>query len=339
MKRQNIPFTTISAAGLHGVGWRKLPANIWRLGNGWLRSQRILRQYRPDVLLFTGGYVAVPMALAGRQAHIPSLLYVPDIEPGLALKVLTRFTNAVAITVADTQAYLPAKNKATVTGYPIRPELAQWQPQAARQFLGLDADKPVLLVTGGSKGARSINRAVLHSLPRLLADLQVYHITGELDWSEVQAARAELPGDLVGRYHIAPYQHEMGAALAAANLALCRAGASTLGELPLFGLPAVLVPYPYAWRYQRVNADYLVRHGAAVMVRDEVLAEQILPVITDLLGSPQRRQKMSESMRALAQPQAAQSLAQLIRQLASPTGTVSQAGCQPSKEKGKGVKW
>ena len=252
VKRNQIPYAAIPAAGVHGVGWRMLPRNLWQLFRGVLASRRILRQFRPDLLLFTGGYVAVPMAVAGHA--VPTLLYVPDIEPGLALKVLARFADRIAVTAESSKKYFRAGAPVTVTGYPIRPELARLERDAARQSLGLAPQGTVLLVMGGSKGARSINRALLAILPDLPVEIQVLHLTGQLDWDEVQGARAALPADVAARYHPLPYLHDMGAALAAADLAVSRAGASTLGEFPLFGLPAILVPYPYAWRYQKVNA-------------------------------------------------------------------------------------
>lgn len=113
-----------------------------------------------------------------------------------------------------------------------------------------------------------------------------------------------------------PYLHQMGAALAAADLAVSRAGASTLGEYPLFGLPAVLVPYPHAWRYQKVNADYLINKGAAVLLENDQLADQLLPTIQKFVQDPERLQKMRQAMSALARPHAAQNLADLVRKLA-----------------------
>jgi UDP-N-acetylglucosamine--N-acetylmuramyl-(pentapeptide) pyrophosphoryl-undecaprenol N-acetylglucosamine transferase len=122
---------------------------------------------------------------------------------------------------------------------------------------------------------------------------------------------------LQSRYRAFPYLHEeMGSALAAADLALCRAGASTLGELPLFGLPAVLVPYPYAWRYQRVNADWLAERGGAVRLDDERLVEELLPTLRRLLDDPARLSDMRKHMRALARPEAATRLAAELLALA-----------------------
>ncbi|MDR3575921.1 MAG: UDP-N-acetylglucosamine--N-acetylmuramyl-(pentapeptide) pyrophosphoryl-undecaprenol N-acetylglucosamine transferase [Anaerolineaceae bacterium] len=316
VRRAGIPFDSIPAAGVHGVGLRALPGNSWRLLQGTLASRRILRQFQPDVLLFTGGYVAVPMAVAGRG--IPTLLYVPDIEPGLALKVLARFATCIGLTAENSRAYFKFSKRCVVTGYPTRPGLQAWDRQTARTHLNLLADQPVLLIFGGSKGARSLNRAVLAILPQLLEKVQVIHISGSLDWPEVETAWKNMPPEIASRYHPYPYLHEdMGAALASANLVVSRAGASTLGEFPQYGLPAVLVPYPYAWRYQHVNADYLVQNGAAVVIRDEQLTTDLLSAIQSLFDDPTRLESMSRAMRALAQLQAADKLAGLVRQLAS----------------------
>ena len=292
VRRAGIPFNSIPAAGVHGVGLRALPGNTRRLLQGTLASRRILRQFQPDILLFTGGYVAVPMAVAGRK--IPTLLYVPDIEPGLALKVLARFATSIGITAENSRSYFKFHPRCVVTGYPTRPDLQTWEPQAARFHLNLAVDQPVLLVFGGSKGARSLNRAVLAILPQLLEKIQVLHISGELDWPEVETAWKSMPSEIASRYHPYSYLHEdMGAALASANLVVSRAGASTLGEFPQYGLPAILVPYPYAWRYQHVNADYLVQNGAAVVVRDEQLSTALLPGIQTLLNDPTRLESMA----------------------------------------------
>ena len=241
-----------------------------------MQARRLVHSFQPQVMLFTGGFVAVPVALAGRLgmgSRARNLLYVPDIEPGLALKTLARFASRIAVTVAESREYFGAHKDVVVAGYPTRPELQPMAPAAARQTFGLAADLPTLLVLGGSKGARSINRAILASLPGLLQEMQVLHVTGQLDWSEVEAARVKLaestPPQLLSRYQIYPYLHEeMAAAFSAADLLVSRAGASTLGELPLFGLPAILVPYPHAWRYQQVNAQYLAEHGAAEIIQD-----------------------------------------------------------------------
>lgn len=321
MKRSGsqVAFEAIPAAGVHGVGLRALPGNLLKLWRGFLQARRILRAYRPDVLFFTGGYVAVPVALAGRK--LPTALFVPDIEPGLALKTLARFAKIIALPAEASQAFFPGHAGLQVTGYPTRADLQTWDRPAARRALDLSDDLPVVLVVGGSSGARSINRAVLGVLPDLLAGAQVVHLTGRLDWPEVEAAAADLPAALQARYRPFAYLHEqMGAALSAADLAVSRAGASTLGEFPLFGLPAILVPYPHAWRYQQVNAQALAQAGAARILADQDLPTHLLPLIRELLADPAACQSMRQAMHSLARPGAAETIARLLRDLAHPSG-------------------
>lgn len=315
VERAGIPFKAIPAAGVHGVGLRQLPGNLAKLGRGIRAARRILREFEPEVLFFTGGYVAVPMALAGASTRprVPAALYVPDIEPGLALKTLSIFADRIAVTAEESRRYFGRRGRITLTGYPTRPELGQWARSEALQTLNLAPDAPVLLIVGGSKGARSINKAVLAHLPALLETVQVVHVSGELDWPEVAAKAGEIDHP---RYHARPYLHEeMGAALAAADLVVSRAGASTLGEYPLFGLPSILVPYPHAWRYQKVNAGHLVHSGAAVLLEDEKLAAELPSLVKGLLEDPARLEGMRRAVKALARPGAAQEIGQMLLEL------------------------
>lgn len=314
VQRESIPYASIPAAGVHGVGLRTLPGNIAKLTRGVLAARKILREFKPDALFFTGGYVAVPMALAGWR--VPSLLYVPDIEPGLALKALAWFADKITVTTPTSSAYFSRKERIVTTGYPLRSDLAQWQKPAAREKLGLKTNEPVLLVFGGSKGARSINNALLAHLPKLLERTQIVHLTGKLDHETVLNARNALAPHQAERYRVFDYVHEMGMALAAADLVISRAGASSLGEFPFFGLPALLVPYPYAWRYQKVNAEYLQEKGAAQLVRDEDLQERLLSLVSDLLENPQKLSEMRSAMQALSHPDAAGKIAQELLALA-----------------------
>ncbi len=315
VRRERIAYQAIPAAGVHGVGPLRLPGNVLKLGRGLFAARQILRAYQPDALFFTGGYVAVPVAMAGRA--IPALVYVPDIEPGLAIKGIARYARRIAVTAeASRQYFRDLEAEVLVTGYPVRASLLAWTKEKALEVLGLRADEPILLFFGGSKGARSINRAVLHHLDGLLTLGQVVHITGTLDWEYVQEEHRRLPATLAERYRIFPYLHErMGAALRAADLVVARAGASTLGEFPAFGVPAILVPYPHAWRYQKVNADYLASHGAAILLEDADLWGKLLLTVQALFEHPERLYAMREAMQALHQPQAAEKIGAALLQL------------------------
>jgi len=312
VKRQGITFQSIPAAGLHGVGIATLPRNLVKLARGVFAARNILNEFEPDVMFFTGGYVAVPMAVAGRS--IPSLLYVPDIEPGMALKSLAGFSKAIAVTTEQSQRFF--NKKVIQTGYPLRSDLALWDRETAHRHLGISGKLPVLLVFGGSKGARSINLAILHHLRNLLVKFEIIHISGDLDWNYVRHHREQLPAELAARYHIMPYLHEMGAALAATDLVISRAGASCLGEYPLFGLPAILVPYPFAWRYQKVNADYLTNRGAAIILEDQVLRDELMDTLNVLMENPNKLRSMRAAMFELSHPRAAEKIAGLLVELA-----------------------
>jgi undecaprenyldiphospho-muramoylpentapeptide beta-N-acetylglucosaminyltransferase len=314
IERTGIPFKTVPAAGIHGVGLKQLPRNLLQVIRGMGASMKIIWDFKPDVLFFTGGYVAFPMAVVGWFKQ--SVLFVPDIEPGMALKTIARLADRITVTAEASKIFLRGK-KLIVTGYPTRPDLAKWTREEAQSKLGLNPSLTTLLVFGGSKGANSINAAMLGHLPALLTRAQIVHISGELDWPTVSTRRNSLTATQAERYHAFPYLHEeMGAALAAADLVVSRAGASTLGEFPLFGLPAILVPYPHAWRYQKVNADYLAQRGAAVVLEDSRLVDELYTTICTLLDNPGKMAAMRKSMRALARPQAAQAIAAQLAEMA-----------------------
>ena len=307
--RAGLRFAGIPAGGVHGLAPLTAARNIVKLIQGWTEAYGLGRQERPDALFATGGYASVPVALAARTLGVPILVYLPDIEPGLAVRFIARLAAKVAVTVEDSRRYF-AGRKVVVTGYPVRAEFHDLDPGEARDALGLTDDEPVVLVMGGSRGARSINRALGSVLEQVLDMAQVVHLSGELDWPRVAERRNALPRRLRERYHAVPYLHEMGYALAAADLAVCRAGASTLGEMPFFGLPAILVPYPHAWRYQRVNAEWLAKRGAAMTLEDERLEKALLPKLRQLLTDRERLAQMGEHARALARPDAAVHLAE-----------------------------
>lgn len=323
-----IPFAhydEVRAGPLHGVGVLRALISVANLTFGTIQALRLVGRYRPQALLLTGGWVGLPVALAARLRGVPSLIYLPDIEPGLAIRILQRFAQRVATTVSDSAVYFPA-GKTVATGYPVRAEMAEAaRNPAARQRaierFSLDPARKTLLVFGGSRGARTINLALLDILPDVLAaGWQVLHVTGTLDWEQVQERRNALAAaDQTGiaHYHAYSYLHdEMALAFACADLVVCRAGASTLGELPLYGLPSILVPYPYAWRYQKVNAEWLAERGAAIVMEDSAMAETLLPTIRTLMQDSARLEAMRAAAAALGQPDGALNVARELLRLA-----------------------
>jgi len=312
-----LPFVSINAAPIRGRAPWTVVRNLVRMLTGIRQALREIEDFGPEAIFVTGGYVSVPVVVAGWLRWVPILIYLPDIEPGLAIRVLSRLARRVAVSVEESQRYFPA-HKTTVTGYPVRSELLTADKSEAQKTLDLEEDLKILLVFGGSRGARSINLALSKVLNRLLDVCQIVHICGRLDAHWVESQRAELPAHLRARYKAYAYLHEgMAQALAAADLVVARAGAATLGEFPALGLPGVLVPYPYAGRHQELNANYLVSHGAAVKIDNADLEEKLLPTVMDLLGNEELLIQMGERARSLARPRAAQHIAQELRRLSA----------------------
>lgn len=316
--RAGIRFEGISAAGLRGKDPLAILEGLGALSRGLWQARRLVAALQPDVLFVTGGYVCVPVTLAARLAGVPVVIYLPDMIPGLAIRVLARFAQRVALTAPPAARYFRA-SQVVVTGYPVRSELFERDAGEARARLGLSMEEglPVLLVYGGSQGAHSINRAVVQGLTTLLEAAQVIHLSGQRDAEWTLAQRASLPGSLQARYRPYPYMYEeMVDALVAADLVVSRAGASVLGEFPATGLPAVLVPYPYAGAHQWDNARYLLKAGAATAIADADLERDLVPTVLDLLAQDERRAAMGHAARQLAQPDAAQRIAQLLLEAA-----------------------
>jgi UDP-N-acetylglucosamine--N-acetylmuramyl-(pentapeptide) pyrophosphoryl-undecaprenol N-acetylglucosamine transferase len=317
--RAGVPFQAIESGQVRGMAPWVAASNLLRAGRGARQAGQVIAGFRPNVVFVTGGFVAGPVVLAAWRAHVPVFIYLPDMEPGLAIRRMSRFARSVGVTFPEVARWFP--DKAVVTGYPVRQEILALagQRDLARQRLDLAADVPVLLVFGGSRGARSINQALAAALPALLPHCQVVHISGALDWPAVEAQAGALSPELRARYHGYPYLHdEMPLALAAADLVIARAGASTLGEFPAVGLPSILAPYPYSGQHQDANANALVRRGAAIKLPDAELSARLASTALDLLQHPDKLAAMSQAAQALAQPGAAAAIAQELCRLAQP---------------------
>lgn len=308
----SIRFRGIPASQVRGGPKRMLTGGL-NLFRGKRRVAEYLREDRPAALFATGGYAAAPVGWAAHQQRVPMLLFLPDVHPGWAVRFLDRYATTVACSVDAATKALPA-GKTIVTGYPVRPQFHEATREAGIERFGLDSGIPTLLVTGGSLGARSINQAVARALPRLLERAQVLHICGRDEEPWLRAERERLPDAMRERYHLLAYTEDMAWAMAASDLAITRAGASTLGELPIAELPAVVIPGGFS--DQRVNADYLQGHGAAVTLTSDRLDELERTVLT-LLEDAEALARMRDAMRQLAQPGAAARLADLLEEMAA----------------------
>lgn len=304
------PMTLLPGRGLQ----RRLAlANVaaaWGLVVAAARALRLVGRLRPSVVIAVGGYASVAVGLAAVVRRVPLVVAEQNAVPGAANRLLARFAKASAVSFEGTP--LP---RAVVTGNPIRPEIAAIDPArdraAARERFGVGSGRRVVLVFGGSLGALRINRAVLAALPlwRDRDDLAVHHVVGARDWDVIVSTA---PTDL-GRleYRAVRYEDDMPAALAAADVAVCRSGSSTCFELAAVGLPSVLVPSPHVTADQQTgNARRLVDAGGAVIVPDaELDGERMVAEVDRLLADDGRRAAMAAAARAWARPDAARAIA------------------------------
>lgn len=311
-QQAQIPFQGIDAGGVRGLAPWTAVRNLSRLLRSISRVRAIIRAFKPDAVLATGGYVSAPVVWAAAAEHVPSVIYLPDLEPGWAVRATAFWATRVAVSFPEVVRHF-SRGKAVVTGYPVRAEFFNIQRATARRAFQLDPDARTVTIFGGSRGAHHINQAVVTNLRRLAELAQLILITGRDDEEWATKEAQALSPELCGRVRVFGYLDErLFSALAAADVAIARAGASTLGEFPALGLPAVLVPYPYAGKHQERNARYLTDRGAAVQVDDAVLPQLVVPVLQSLFASSGKLEEMSRAARALSQPHAAVNIATLL---------------------------
>lgn len=308
-------FIPVSVAGFKGRGPVQMLRVLYKNWRGLAEAKALLRRFRPDLVIGTGGYACGPLLLEATRLHIPTLLHEQNAIMGKTNKILSRHVNKICLTfpIADLPAAVAAKCE--LTGLPVRQAILAADDAAARRHLGLAATKPVLVVTGGSQGARHLNQAMAELWPELLAaGVQIVHITGEKLFAETAqlARKAGLPADPNAQqaqngFLLLPYLHHMEYALAAADLVISRAGASFLAEVMALGRAAVLVPYPYAaGNHQVYNAQSLVEAGAALLIEDAALSAQSLrQALQKALFDKNLREKMAANSAALGRREAA----------------------------------
>jgi UDP-N-acetylglucosamine--N-acetylmuramyl-(pentapeptide) pyrophosphoryl-undecaprenol N-acetylglucosamine transferase len=320
---EGLPFVTVTARKLSRGSLGQLIGASVGLVVGLGQAFRILRAFRPQVVIGTGGYVCAPMVLAASLNGIPTMLHEQNAFPGLANRLLASFASVVCTTFEESAARFPPGTRICNTGLPIRPEILGVRREDALSKLGLDPHKKTILAVGGSLGARRINEAMIEVLRfcRDNPEVQVIHATGEADYASfLERLRARgIDPDKNGNITIVPFLHAMPEALAAADLVIGRAGAAFLAELTARGVAAVLVPYPYAAEnHQEYNARALLRAGACEVIRDRELTGSVLvESVRRLLAEDQRREELARRARALGRPEALDRLLDIAWSLGS----------------------
>ena len=311
----DVAFERVRAAALRGRGPLKLARSSFELARGIVSAYGKLRHFKPDVIFSTGGYGSFPSCVAARLLRKPLIVYLPDVEPGWAVKAERRLATRIATTTEAAVRFLP-KDKTSVTGYPVRPEFFSCTRAGARAQVHVPDGDKVLVIAGASQGAHAINEAVFRALRSFVEEFTVFHITGEADYDEAAGFAEALGSGLVGRYHVSVFRDDLPVVMHAADLAVWRAGASALGELPAAGLPAVLVPGTFAGGHQRANAQWLADHDAAVIL-DEDKLRGLENLVLGLINDEDRLGKMSAAASALSRPQAAHDIAKLCMEVAA----------------------
>jgi len=312
--REGIPFKAVEISGLKRKLSLENVKTAWKFIRSVSRSKQLLREFRPDVVIGTGGYVCGPVVFAASRLQIPTIIHEQNVEPGLTNKFLARFVRAVCVSFEESLAHFP-QNKTTVTGNPRATEVLLGDAQAGRASLKVPQGKRIVLIVGGSRGARAINEATrdLLSDVKAYADTHFVYVTGEVHYEAITASMGnqQLPDNVT----LLPYVHNMPDVLAATDVIVNRAGASFLAEITALGVPAILIPSPYVTNnHQEKNARGLERAGAAMVILERELNGQHLQQALDaLLRNPEDWQKMREASLKLGKPDAATAIYQVVK--------------------------
>ena len=276
------------------------------------QSMMILKRERPDVVVGTGGYVCAPVGLAAALLGVPLVVQEQNSVPGMTIRMLAKKAQEVHLTFASSKRYLRRTDNVVLSGNPTRAEIGQPSRAEGAAYFGFDAGRKTLFIFGGSLGASSLNRAVIGMIGDLMTlGVQVLWQTGKQDYDLVRRTLQEHHPGMPAKAF--PYIDRMEYGYAACDLALCRAGASTIAELTISGTPAVLVPYPHAAAdHQTENANTMVEAGAAVLCRDADLQPRLAGLLRELVADPDRLLRMAHSARSLGRPDAAASIARAV---------------------------
>ena len=323
--REGFPIRAIPAGNLHrSLKPREVVHNLRsgvQLMEGIRQAKRILEEFRPDAVLGTGGYVCCPVLIAASRMKIPTLLHEANALPGLTTRLLEKHTDQLMVAFEESRKYYREPEKVVCTGMPVRSGFRDRDRAMARQSLGIPEDLPLILSFGGSLGAVRMNEAlaVIAAGQEKEPRFRLLHATGggQEGLENMRRRMAELGADQPEYTRLEPYLYDMPAAMAAADLVICRAGASTLGELAAAGKAAILIPYPYATgNHQEKNARIPENRGAAVLLRDaDCSAETLCETIRRLLEDPATLPEMGRNMKSLDRADALDAIVDQILRL------------------------
>lgn len=320
--KANIPFEAIEISGFRrSLSWENVKTVI-RFLRGVSRAKRLLRQFRPQIVLGTGGYVCGPVVYAAVKLGIPTVLHEQNVIPGLTNAFLSRYADLVAVSLKQSENHFPKAKRVLYTGNPRASEVVHADASKGRESLGirLAKDEKLIVVVGGSRGAQAINDSMVDMAPIIQKEgegLKFLFIAGESYFEQTKSRITETLGKWPERIELVPYIHNMPDVLAATSVIVSRSGASSLAEITALGLPSILVPSPNVTNnHQEANARWLEREGAAAVVLEQDLSGQkLFDIIRKITKDPIRYEHMSKQARKLGKPDAAEAIYKAMRQL------------------------
>jgi UDP-N-acetylglucosamine--N-acetylmuramyl-(pentapeptide) pyrophosphoryl-undecaprenol N-acetylglucosamine transferase len=312
--KEGYPIRYLKVEGVLGKNPLKKVSALWRLLSAVFASKKLFRAAMPDIVIGTGGFVSVGPVVAARLMSIPTLILEQNLMPGMANRMLGRIVDSVAVTYHDSMSFF-SRGKARIMGNPIRKGILSGRKEEALKLFSLDEGKTTVLILGGSRGARSINSAMLGALNHLLdlkEDIQFLHQTGEEDYETVRKMYRQMGFTAM----VAPFVYQMPEAYALADIVVSRAGATTLAEITAIGKAAILIPYQYAAGHQELNARKLHEMGGCRIIDDNKLSADVLAgSVREVYGSEEARDEMCRQSRALGRPDAAQRVVDIAMSL------------------------
>ncbi|CAM2827815.1 undecaprenyldiphospho-muramoylpentapeptide beta-N-acetylglucosaminyltransferase [Paenibacillus sediminis] len=317
--KENIPFESIDITGFR----RKLSFDnvktVMRFVKGVQTSKKLLQQFKPDIVIGTGGYVCGPVVYAASKLGIPTMIHEQNAIPGLTNKFLSRYVDTVAVSFEGSESSFPKARRVIYTGNPRATTVRLASSERGFASLGLPVNSQVVLVVGGSRGAKAINDAMIDMAPHLarLNRIQFVYVTGEGYYEKTKEQIREVLGGIPNHLHVLPYVHNMPEVLASTSLIVNRAGASFLAEITSLGIPSILIPSPNVTNnHQEANARTLEKRGAAEVILEKNLSgETLFAAIEKIMTDPQRQIQMSNESRKLGKPDSAQLIVEEIRRL------------------------
>lgn len=314
--RENFQLKLIRVRGFK----RKLSGDTFiavkELFQGLHEAKRIIKEFKPDIVIGTGGYVCGPVLFNAAKMKIPTLIHEQNAFPGATNKILSKFVDKVAISFKESERFFKDGKKVVFTGNPIRSEMLSTDRKTARDKLEIEKGKPLVVIFAGSRGAETINHTVSEML-RLHRNEDKYHIlfaTGEAQHEKIM----KKIGNINSKYiKVVPYIYNMADVLAAADLVIGRAGAITISELTALGVPSVLIPSPYVTaNHQEYNARALEKQGAGIVILEKDLNHNVLyEQINQLLGDREKLKNMAESAKKMGITNASEKIYALVDEL------------------------